>query len=61
MSQEDREKEKEIIAKMTKYFVPIDQTDLAKVVPEGDRILCSLMVAGKLAADTPPVHVLLTN
>ena len=61
MSQEDREKEKEIISIMTKYFVPIDTTDLPNVVPENDRILCSLMCAGKLATNTPPVHVLLTN
>ena len=60
MSEQDRDKEKEIIAKMTKYFVPIDTTDLASIVPESDRVLCSLTVAGKLFTDTPPVHILLT-
>ena len=60
MSEEAQDREKEIIAKMTKYFVPISQTDLANVVPENDRILCSLTVAGKLFADPRPCHILLT-
>ncbi len=61
MSEEAQDREKEIIAKMTKYFVPINTTDLVNVVPENDRILCSLMCSGKLIAEAPPSHVLITS
>ena len=54
------EEERQIIESMTKFFVPIDTTDLKKVVPESERILCSLNCSGKLFATTPPIHVLIT-